>query len=198
MSETLEKEISLLQDIDTFMETGVDFVSRRIEFNGEIDDKVQSLILRSLIKLSEISKDPIDIHFSTEGGDVYNGLAIYDAMRACDCKIRVFGSGKIMSAGILVFLGANERYATPNTRFMVHSVAQLTVTGESIKLKDMKIDVLETDALNNQMLSIIADRTRMSFAWWQKKVASHDHYFGVERAIEYGFIKIPTKLGKKG
>lgn len=192
----MEEALTLLEDFNTFVETGVDISSRRIEFNGEINDAAQSLFIRSLIKMSDISSDPIDIYFSSEGGDIYNGLAIYDAMRACKCKIRMFASGKIMSAGIIIFLGANERYATPNTRFMVHSVAQITVREETTKLKDMKIDVLETDSLNNQMLTIIAERTKMSFAWWQKKVLSHDYYFGVNTAIDYGIIKIPTL--KKG
>lgn len=169
--------------------SGIDMESRRIDIVGEVCEVMEALIVRALLKMSEISKEPIEMYLSTYGGDAYSGLAIYDAIRACECAVSIFAKGKIMSAGTIIFLAGDIRVAAPNTRFMIHSVSG----GTEGKARDMAVDVEEAKYINNKMIEIYTERTKMKNPkFWQKKLAAHDHYFSLQEAIAYGMIKEST------
>ncbi len=173
----------------SWLMTGVDFESRRIDVVGEVCESMEALVIRALLKMSEVSKEPIEMYLSTYGGDAYSGLAIYDVIRACKCTVSIFAKGKIMSAGTLIFLAGDIRIAAPNTRFMIHSVS----SGTEGKARDMAVDVEEAKYVNNKMVEVYTERTKMKNPkFWQKKLLSHDHYFSLTEAISYGLIKEST------
>lgn len=175
-----------------WLTTGVDFESRRLDVIGDVCEAMEAIIVRALLKMTEINKNPIEIYLSSYGGDAYSGLAIYDAIRACECEVRIFAKGKIMSAGSIIFLAGDIRLAAPSTRFMIHSISG----GSEGKLKDMAVDLEEAKYINNRMIDIYAERTKMKNPkFWQKKLASHDIYFGLTEATEYGIVK--TDVRKK-
>ena len=69
---------------------------------------------------------------------------------------------------------------------MVHS-ASSSVEG---KVKDMDVDLAEAKFLNSEMIKVYTERTRMKNPkFWQKKLNTHDMYFGLTDANAYGMIK---------
>lgn len=185
-----------------WLSLGIDFESRRMEFSSDVNDVMQSLVIRALLKMQEISNDPIEIYFSSDGGSLSSGLAIYDAIRACPCHIAMFGNGTIASAGTIIFLAGDTRVVSQNTRFMIHSVSGV----ESGKIHDMSVYVAEGKINNMQMANIYAERTKIkNIEFWQKKMSSTDYWFGIQEANELGFLKYPkpqrnnlTKKAKNG
>lgn len=189
----------------SWIQIGVDLDSRRIHIDMEVNEMMSAIITRSLLKMTELSNDPIEIYLSTFGGDAYACFAIYDAIRACPCPITVFASGKIMSAGFIIFLAANKRYAAPHTTFMIHSVS----SGIEGTIKDQEIDVAEGKRLNNMMLKVLGERTKQNIKWWSRQILSHDKYMDVATATAYGMItedkprkskpvkKVSKKKGKR-
>ena len=187
-----DSQLNLSEDTSdqNWVMTGVDIESRRIDAIGDVCEAMQAIIVRGLLKMSEISKDPIEIYLSTYGGDAYSALAIYDAIRACECDVSVIATGKIMSAGTIIMLAGDYRAASVNTRFMIHSIS----TSSEGKIRDMDVDLNEAKFLNNKMIQIYTERTRIKNPKvWQKKLTSSDIYFGIDKAVEYGFIKLPAK-----
>ena len=185
---------SELEGDSLWLQLGVDLSSRRIHVDMEVSETMATIVIRSLLKMSENSNKPISIHLSTYGGEAYSCLAIYDAIQACPCPITIYASGKIMSAGFIIFLAANKRVAAPNTTFMIHSIS----SGTEGRIKDQEIDVAEGKRLNAVMLNIVATRTKMNLKWWTRQIAIHDRYMDVTQAKEYGIIrdvevKKPTK-----
>lgn len=177
----------------TWLQLGVDLESRRLHLDMEVDSTMATLVIRSLVKMSEVSNEPIEMYFSSYGGDAYACLSIYDAIRACPAPITIFASGKIMSAGAIIFLASDRRFAAPNTTFMIHSVS----SGTEGTIKDQEIDVAEGKRLNNIMLNILAERTKMNLKWWSKQILSHDKYLDVETASQYGIVgSVVKKLEK--
>lgn len=172
------------ENVINWMHFGVDIESRRIHVNLQVDETMMSVILRALIKMSDISDKPIEIHLSTYGGDVYEGLAIYDAIRACPCDVVIRATGKIMSAGLLIFLAGDYRVASEHTAFMAHAVS----SGVEGKVKDIEIDVNEMKRLNGLMLDILSNRTKKPKSFWQRVTVSHDKYFNLTEAKELGII----------
>jgi ATP-dependent Clp protease, protease subunit len=174
------------ENATNFLSMGVDFEARRIELNMDVSEVMAAIVIRSLLKMADISKDPIEIYLSTYGGDAYSGFAIYDAIRACPCDVIIYASGKIMSAGTVIFLAGDTRVASPNTRFMIHGAS----TSTEGKVKDMTADLNEAKIVNHKMIEIFTQRSKMkNLKFWQKKVDTHDVYFGVPEAKEYGFIR---------
>lgn len=169
---------------------GVDFESRRIHLDGDVNEYMSSIVIRALVKMTEISNAPIEIYLSSYGGDAYAGLAIYDAIRACPCDIIVYGNGKIMSSGLIIFLAGDRRFAAEHTTFMAHAVSSST----DGKVKDQEIDVNEAKRINNLMLEILLNRTRQNKKFWYRKIMSTDFYFSCQEALVLGVVTPPIRV----
>ena len=189
--EVITKE-NKFENATTWLHLGIDLDSRRIQLDMEVSEVMASLVIRSLLKMSDISKDPIEIYLSSFGGEIYAGLSIYDAIRACPCDVIIYANGKIMSAGLLIFLAGDVRLASPHTTFMAHSVS----FGSEGKLKDIEVDVTEGKRLNNVMLDILAERTKKPRKLWYRLILSHDKFFNLTEAREYGLISKSEEKGQ--
>lgn len=170
-----------------YIASGVDLESRRIEYRGEVNELMSSIITRALLKLSEKSSDPIEFYFSSSGGDVYEGLAVYDAIMACPCDVHIIASGKIMSAGFIIFLAGDVRIAAPHTTFMMHSVSY--DPGNGI-VKSHEVQVNEGKRINNVFLDIMAARTNRNKKFWYRTILNQDKYLNLQDATEVGIIKL--------
>ncbi len=173
-----------------WLQMGLDLKRRRFSLTGEVNENMSEFVLRAITTLNDINHDPITIHLQTYGGGVYEGFAIYDVLRASVSPITVIASGKIASMGIVIFLAGTERIASPNTRFMIHSLSH----GTEGKLKDTLVDVAEAKICNDQMYGIISARSKLNLKSLNKTTG--DSWFGVNQAKKYGIIK-ETK-NKKG
>lgn len=189
-TEQLVNENITLENAKDWLTTGVDFEFRRMDVNGDVGEEMTTFIRRNLIKLVDISPTlPIEIHFSTYGGELNEALAIYDMLQACPNEIIMVANGKIMSAGLPIFLGGKKRLSYINTRFMMHSLSHKTMG----KLKDTEIDVKEGRFLNDVMVGILAKHTNKDKKWWEQKISSHDYFFGNKEAMSIGVLTPPPR-----
>lgn len=182
---TAEKQDnSIMENHLNWLINGIDLENRRIEMRGEVGDSMASYVTRNLLKMSQLSQEPIEIYISSPGGSVSAGLAIYDAIRACPCDVHMIASGEIMSMGFIIFLAGDKRIAAPHTRFMMHSISYGT---EGIT-KDHEIQVNEAKSMNNANLEIMAKRTKRDKKWWARTILSHDKFMGTEEAMALGVV----------
>ena len=70
-------------------------------------------------------KDPdkdIIMYINSPGGEVYSGLAIYDAMQVLKCDVQTICTGLAASMGSVFLTGETKgkRFALPNSRIMIH------------------------------------------------------------------------------
>lgn len=166
---------------------GIDLDNRRIEIRGEVCDNMASIITRALIKMSEMNLDPIQIILSSPGGDAYEGFAIADSIEECPCPVNIKASGKVMSAGFVIFLAGKHRTASPHTTFMMHSVSY----GVEGTTKEHEVNMNEGKRLNNAFLDLAEKKTRRSRKWWMRTVLHQDKYFSVSEALEIGIMTTP-------
>jgi ATP-dependent Clp protease protease subunit len=96
---------------------------RIVFITGPIEDGIASLITAQLLFLeSENPKKEIAMYINSPGGHVHSGLAIYDTMQYIRSPVSTACIGMAASMGALL-LSAGEkgmRFATPNSRIMVH------------------------------------------------------------------------------
>ncbi|MBU4179158.1 MAG: ATP-dependent Clp protease proteolytic subunit, partial [Actinobacteria bacterium] len=125
-------------------------LKERIVFLGmEIDDHLANLVMAQLLHLESENPDKdINIYINSPGGVVTSTFAIYDTMQYVRCDISTLCIGQAASgAAVLLAAGApGKRYATPNSRILIHQ----PVGGASGQAID--IDIHAKEIIRNREL----------------------------------------------
>lgn len=159
---------------DSEDESGVDSVmAERVIKNLHVLDKV-------------VHTDGITIKMNNIGGDIYHGLAIYDAIITCQNKVRIITYGHAMSMGSLILQAADERVLSPNARMMLH----YGQGGISDHLKNVYRHTEELKRLDKIINSIYLSKiketkTRFTMKNLEDKM-NFDWFLSPEEALEYG------------
>jgi ATP-dependent Clp protease protease subunit len=166
-------------------------LSRTVFFDHEINEESATQLRAALMALSAEDKQlPIRIMLGSPGGGLYESLAIYDTIKMLPNKVVAICSGKVMSGGILILLGCDERVSTPNTTFMIHH-GHTTMSGNVIELEEQ---VKEVKALNQKMLDTIVKSTKITRDQLDDLLIK-DHYLNAEEAKKAGLIsRVITSL----
>ena len=159
---------------------------RIIFIDGEINDKVASLVIAQLIFLE--SEDPdkdINIYINSPGGSVSAGLAIYDTMNFINCDVATICVGMAASMGsFLLAAGADgKRSALPNSTIMIHQPLS-SFDGQQT---DFQIHADYLKRTRERLNKILAKKTGQTI----KKIArdtERDNYMTAQEAQKYGLV----------
>ncbi|MBQ2187617.1 MAG: ATP-dependent Clp protease proteolytic subunit [Bacteroidales bacterium] len=128
---------------------------------------------------------PILFYLSTGGGTCYDGMALHDVIEASPTPIEVICTGKIMSMGVVVALGAKVRKAYRNTTFMIHQVQGLSIGS----LREMEDTVAEVSRINDMLFRIIKEKTSITEAQLNDVVQNRrDWFMTADEALKLGII----------
>lgn len=105
---------------DIALKYGINLPARTIQLVGEIDQNMFILIDTALTILESQSKAAVTIKINSEGGAIYDALAIVGRMKNSKCKIVTEGYGCIMSAASLVLAAGDKRKMSGFSWFMHH------------------------------------------------------------------------------
>ena len=126
----------------------------RIVFvTGPVDDGIASLITAQLLFLeSENPKKEIAMYINSPGGYVHSGLAIYDTMQYIRSPVSTACIGMAASmAALLLAAGEKDmRFATPNSRVMVHQPSG-GFRGVASDIERHAMDILATKKRLNEI-----------------------------------------------
>jgi ATP-dependent Clp protease, protease subunit len=162
-------------------------LNERVVFLGSaVDDQVANLIVAQIIHLE--SEDPdkdISLYINSPGGQVYAGLAIYDAMQFVKPDVQTICYGIAMSMGALLLAGgaAGKRMALPNSRILIHQPSG----GFEGQASDIAIHAKETLDLRDRIDGIYAKHTGQSKEKLRED-QERDRFFKAHEAKEYGLI----------
>ncbi len=122
-------------DVDQFMDNHIYLPTRTIYMGsiGESSDgesgtdySMAETVIKALHILdnqdasSMKGEKPINIIMNNIGGDVYHGMAIYDAISSCKNHVTVRVYGHAMSMGSIILQAADQRIMTRHSRIMIH------------------------------------------------------------------------------
>jgi ATP-dependent protease ClpP protease subunit len=88
--------------------------------SGEVCYGMAMRFLKNLRLLEDVSSEQITVILNTAGGDVYQGLAIYDAIKLSPCPIVIEVHGLAMSMGAIILQAADSRRLMPSAAVMFH------------------------------------------------------------------------------
>lgn len=168
--------------------------NRIVMLGSEIRSEVANLIVAQLLFLDgESPEKPVRIYIQSPGGDVYAGMAIYDAMQQITAPVSTMAIGRAASFGTVVLAGgaAGMRYALPNATIHMHQ----PWGGAQGQVTDMMIQVQEYSRLKERLIQIFMEHTHQERAVIERDT-ERDIFFNPEQAVEYGLVDAVFKTDK--
>lgn len=180
-------------NIDLFYAHGVDVVSKTLYLGGlsgeEIDPSSAADMIKGLHILSSIRpSEPISIIINSGGGDVDQGLAIYDAIRNTTSTVNACVRGNCYSMAAWILQAADHRSMAKNSSMMIHD-GDKSLEGKTGDIKALKKFY---DDMDNRCVDILLERIREKHPGFSKarlyKMLQNDIYLWPEQALELGLI----------
>lgn len=131
-------------------------------------------------ELANAGDGPLTVHINTPGGDVFDGLAIYNAIAARDNTTTVV-DGIAASAGSFIMQAGKKRRMTRNGQVMIHNASGLVI-GEAKDMREMA-DLLDKTTAN--IADIYAQRSGTDLDTWLEAMDAETWYSGQE-AVDAG------------
>ena len=167
------------------------FKEGTIVINSNFDEVVMENVffkIRELIRDNNVPE--IFIYINSNGGDVTSLFPLIDIINYSPKSISTIILGKAYSAGaILALCGHNgKRFAHRNSDILLHEVASSS-SGESVKNTQIQLNAERAKYLNNKLVSIIKENTKLSKKQIKEYMESNlDKFITAEKAIKYGII----------
>lgn len=194
MSDLIHKAMSLVPMVFEQTSRGEryqDIFSRllkdRIIFvTGGIEDGMASIVTAQLLFLeSENPKKEIAMYINSPGGHVHSGLAIYDTMQYIRCPVSTACIGMAASMGSLLLAAGEkgQRFATPNSRIMVHQPSG-GFRGVATDIERHAEDIL---TVKRRLNEIYVKHTGQTYETVEKTL-DRDSFMSADAALEWGIV----------
>ena len=101
------------------------------------------------------------------------------------CDIATVCTGKAMSCGQMLLMSGTKgkRFATPNSRILIHEISHITYG----KLSDMEIDINEDKEVQKIWEGLIVEYTKIKKSEI-RELMKRDSYLSAKEAKDYGII----------
>jgi len=180
--ETSGKSFSLDEELEWSL-----LSNRTVLFHGSVGQSTSKRATKKLEFLASKSKEPITIVLNSVGGDVYDGLLLYDTIKnlvtngiPIVCEAR----GLAASMGAVLLQAGSVRRATPHTRFLIHEVS----TFQWGKTSDIEDQTVELKKVNDMLKEILAERSGKTPQDIEDIWHKTDVWMSAEEAKEFGLV----------
>jgi ATP-dependent protease ClpP protease subunit len=129
----------------------------------------------------DVGKNPVNVHINSPGGDVYDGLAIYQTLKASPAKIRVHVDGLAASAASFIAMAGDEIIMGRNARMMIHDASTMDYGNAADKRETA--DWLDEESDN--IADIYAQKAGGDAADWRATMKK-EKWYSSEQAVEAG------------
>ena len=94
-----------------------------ISYYGGISEVRTHIVMNTCAEvLAQGQTDRLYFLFSSGGGSVDAGMALYNFLRALPVPLVMHNTGSVDSVANVIFLAADERYASPQAMFLLHGI----------------------------------------------------------------------------
>lgn len=137
----------------------------------------------SLLKqLKELDANSITVHINSYGGEVSQGLAIYNTLKDSKMKVTTVCDGFACSAASVVFMAGDERIIKEASLLMIHN-AWTYARGDYNELKKQAEDLEKIT-----QASVNAYKSKVNISEEKiKELMDKETWITAEEAVEYGF-----------
>lgn len=135
-------------------------------------------------KLNEFDGAPVRVRINSGGGDVYEGIAILNTLRAYAGDITVVIESLAASAASFIAVGAGGRVVIrPNAELMIHKAWTL-LSGNADDIDKTRADLARQDM---KLASIYAEKAGGELDDWLQAMSA-ETWYTAEEALEAGLV----------
>ncbi len=159
---------------------------RIIFLTGPVEDHMATLVCAQLLFLeAENPKKEIALYINSPGGVVTAGMAIYDTMQFIKPAVSTLCIGQAASMGSLLLAAGHKdmRFATPNSRIMVHQPSG-GFQGQASDIERHARDIIKMKRRLNEVYVKHTGRTIEEV----EKTLDRDHFMDADEAQTWGVI----------
>lgn len=169
---------------------------RIIMLDGPIEQHSASIICSQLLFCeSQDRKKPVYMYINSPGGQVTEGLAIYDTMQFIACPVYTIVMGQACSMGSFLAQAGEpgHRMVLPNSRTMIHRVSSGTRgTGGSVYVQELEMEdnirhLEESKKVNKRLTELyVKHNTKGKTYEEMSETMKFDTFLSADEAVEWG------------
>lgn len=161
--------------------------NRIIYLDRDINSDTSIIAPQLLLFNKQSTTEPISLWINSNGGDIYNFFAIYDAIQAIEAPVQTVCYGLVASAAAVLLASGTPgmRLIYPNSHVMIHQIQIGEMSGGTGT--QLEIEAKEIKRLKNKLSEILARHTRQPMAKIRRD-CELDKYLSATDALEYGIV----------
>ncbi len=133
-------------------------------------------------ELRQLAGRPLDVRLNSPGGEVFDGIAIYNALLNHTAHTAITVDGLAASMASLIFQAGDTRTVAKASQVMIH----LPMTGVYGNRNDMRESMDLLDQVGGMMAQVYADRAGGQAAGWLAVMDGGDKWYSADGAVEAG------------
>lgn len=172
--------------IETWFDKHLHLPTRAL-YLGDGDDGIDKATAELVIKALHLMDGdaPIRIYLNSIGGSWFDGMAVFDTIKACPAHVEIRVTGCAMSMASIILQAADQRVMTANSVLMLHEGTESLVDAlpkSFINWADHAKRAVEL------MYDIYASRTGRKKSFWKRKCGNADLILPAKEALELGLV----------
>ncbi len=136
-------------------------------------------------EMKEYKDTPVNLRINCIGGDVFDGMAMYNIIKKREAKTTAYIEGIAASMGSVIALAADEVVMAENSLFMIHN-AWGGAMGEA---EDMRKTASILEKISGEIANIYERKTRLSLNRIVEMM-DKETWLNANEAYELGFIDL--------
>lgn len=152
----------------------------------ELGEVSANNLSKQLEQLQDVST--INVHINSYGGEVAEGLAIYNSLKNHKAKVRTYCDGFACSIASVIFMAGDERIMSKASLLMIHNAwTYAQGNAEELRKQADDLDKITSASVNAYMENVNISEKKL------KKLMDNETWLTYDEAIEMGFA---TSVGK--
>lgn len=139
-------------------------------------------VVAELLEMQQLF-DAIDVRINSTGGEVFAGMAIFNAFRNSTANIEIYVDGVAASIAAIIALCGKPLYMSKHSRLMLHQVS-VTACGVPDELRKT---AEYAEQIQNTLAAMISEKCNMTT---EQVIAKYftggDHWLTAQEALEMG------------
>lgn len=133
--------------------------------------------------LAEAGADEVEVHLNSPGGDVFDGLAIYQALKDHPATVTVHIDGLAASIASVIAQAGDKIVMAPKASMMIHDGWTMACGNAG----DLRKTAELLDKQSSIIASVYADRTGQPLDFWRDRMLD-ETWYSAEEALAAGLV----------
>lgn len=133
--------------------------------------------------LNELDVDELAVHINSPGGDIFDGLAIYQSLKNHRAQVTVHVDGLAASIASVITMAADKVIMAPKASMMIHDGWTMSVGNAA----DMRKAADLLDKQSDIIASVYADKTGQPVDFWRDRMRD-ETWYNAEEALAAGLV----------